>query len=79
MAMKRTSQSDYGFPLGQTTPTNKLYKGHVTVLVWDKVFRQSVEFVYGIDSDFLFDGGHLGICNTAVLPLYSIMKTNYVG
>lgn len=37
------------------------------------MLRRSVEFVYGIESDFLFDDGHLGICNTAVFPLYSMM------
>ncbi|KAK8813055.1 hypothetical protein WA538_001926 [Blastocystis sp. DL] len=38
-------------------------------MIPDNANSQSVEFVYGIESDFLFDGGHLGICNTIVFPL----------
>ena len=45
-------------------------------MIPDNANSQSVEFVYGIESDFLFDGGHLGICNTIVFPLY-IMMVDY--
>ena len=45
-------------------------------MIPDNENSQSVEFVYGIESDFIFDGGHLGICNTIVFPLY-IMMVDY--
>ena len=74
--MKRTSQSDYALPFRWIAPVNKPHKGYVTAMIPDNANSQSVEFVYGIESDFLFDGGHLGICNTIVFPLY-IMMVDY--
>ena len=71
--MTRTSQSDYELSFRWIAPTNKPHKGHVTTTILDNANSQSVEFVYGIESDFLFDGGHLGICNTAVFPLYMMV------